>query len=765
MDALKSKGQMYDQIDLGKISRSGFDLSWNNKGTGKIGRIIPTRCTEVLPGDRFKGESACAVQFEPLAVPILANMSVRQEHFYVPNNIVWSNWDKFITGGQNLDDTSVLPSTSLYDILMALFNNKIIFPSAVIKPYWEDKDLATNADSDTSCTGYLAIWYSDRGDGILNYYGVCKSRLKAFGQQYGCMDLLAPQFEVLQKFYDLFEPLSASDLLGIPPAQYHYYAKGGKDLYGIPVATNLISKLGFLTPDSVSGSQQSFFWDKLEQSNTYVKDLIPTLKSIVSADTDSYVQFPHCVYTETGYQLFQLWYDFYSSFVGVGSNLDYLNCTRVSLKDVYLMLLLQYLFDKRSIPYYKTLSSSTIDYRYCYDGIGSFDEGKFSSEKFSILPLRANYAIWYNYYRDQLLETIPAEPSTSDIVTEAELIQLILPRQRCWAKDTFTTALSNPGTGSMIVPVDSSVIDRTTEFKINGLGEGNVEQLELFEYVLSDGTKLKLPSRFLSGLHDSETIAANMSGFSLDMLNRAQRAQKWLQKALIYGNRIQDRLFTSFGVKFLDNRLKLPEFLASSRELVQLSVNTNPTTIVTEQSSTVAGDKSANAFAYDKGGSFNRFCEEHGFILSYLTIMPEATYPYSVSRFYGKMDKFDYAWPEFSTIGMDSVYMKELCGSSLALAKSVGTEVFGYQGRYYDYKCHQDEEHGELQTTQNMYTFSREYDLLDDDKKPKLNYIFVHCWPSLDMFVVDSKLADYFRYDIHHSVAAERPLPVCGLYL
>lgn len=127
MDALKSKGQMYDQIDLGKISRSGFDLSWNNKGTGKLGRIIPTRCTEVLPGDRFKCSTQAAVQFEPLAVPILSNMFVKQEHFYVPNNILWKNWDKFITGGPNLDDTSVLPTFSLYKVLMALFNAGLSF--------------------------------------------------------------------------------------------------------------------------------------------------------------------------------------------------------------------------------------------------------------------------------------------------------------------------------------------------------------------------------------------------------------------------------------------------------------------------------------------------------------------------------------------------------------------------------------------------------------------------------------------------------------
>lgn len=770
MDALKSKGQMYDQIDLGKISRSGFDLSWNNKGTGKIGRIIPTRCTEVLPGDRFKGSSAAAVQFEPLAVPILANMDVRQEHFYVPNNILWRNWDKFITGGQNLDDTSVLPTTSLYKIMMALFNAKVGFPAIKLHPYWNVFPENPYSRDVTHCDGYLAYWSSSVGDGVEAHVEFSRANLTAFGKKYGCLDLLKPQFEVLDKILDIFRPLT-------DPSQkdsYKFLGANGNALYGIPISTNLLQRLVGddiqpIGPADVSDSRKSDFWSLFESmsANTIVSSLIPSLKSLVSSKTDVYVDFPLTCYTEVGYQLFNLFYDFYSSFVGVGSNLDYLNMSRVSMRDMYMMLLSAYVFKKSNISYYD-VGDNKLNYL-VYESIGSFDEADFSNESMSVLPLRANYAIWYNYYRDQLLETLPSEPSDLDTVTETELLNLILPRQRCWAKDTFTTALANTGTGSMIVPIDHSTspFAKASKMVVTGVGSDNMEDMQMYEYQLTDGTKVQLPTRFLSGMHgaDPDDAGSNYYGFSLDMLNRAQRAQKWLQKALIYGNRIQDRLYTSFGVKFLDNRLHLPEFLSSSRQLVQLSVNTNPTTIVTDKSSTVAGDKSANAYAYDKGDGFSRFCEEHGFIMSYLTIMPEATYPYSVSRHFKKLDKFDYAWPEFATIGMDAVYMSELCGSSLELSRQASLDVFGYQGRYYDYKCHQDEEHGELQTTQNMYTFSREFDILDDEKKPKLNYVFVHCWPSLDMFVVDSSLADYFRYDIHHSVAAERPLPVCGMYL
>jgi len=760
MDALKSKGQMYDQIDLGKISRSGFDLSWNNKGTGKIGRIIPTRCTEVLPGDRFKGSSAAAVQFEPLAVPILANMDVRQEHFYVPNNIVWKNWDRFISGGEKLDDASVLPTISIYSVMMALLNAGVAFPDIKLHPYWTTKPASGETRGVNTCTGWLAYWRSDGGDGISQHVTKSRDQLVAFGNKYGCLDLLAPCFEVCDKVLDLFSGLATTN----PDVNaYQYYDQTGNVLYGLPLATNLLNHvtIGSTTNDTDP-------WNWVAYSNVMAKSVIPALKAIAAADSTTYLSAPRVVYTENGYALFDLFYDFYRPFVGVGSNLDYLNYTRVSIQDVYTMLLAAYTLKKSNLD--------TTNFGYIYQSIGSFDEENFSKQAMSVLPLRANYLIWYNYYRDQLLEMLPSEPSVEDTVTDVELLNLVLPRQRCWAKDTFTTALANTGTGNVVVPVNNKTSsDKTgiTYLTRNGIQGTDVDSAgfidaDVCRIETSNGDKIDIPTRFISGLSPeskSGKLDSSVSYFSLDMLDACRRAQKWLQKALIYGNRIQDRLFTSFGVKFLDNRLHLPEFLASSRQLVQLSVTTNPTTIVTDKSSTIAGDKSANAYAYDKGGDFNRFCEEHGFIMSYLTIMPEVTYAYGTSRHYSKLDKFDYAWPEFATIGMDAVYVKELCDSSLAFAGNSSHEVFGYQGRYYDYKAKQDEEHGELQTTQNMYTFSRQFDILDPDSKPKLNYIFVHCWPSLDMFVVDSSLVDYFRYDIHHSVAAERPLPVCGMYL
>ena len=171
------------------------------------------------------------------------------------------------------------------------------------------------------------------------------------------------------------------------------------------------------------------------------------------------------------------------------------------------------------------------------------------------------------------------------------------------------------------------------------------------------------------------------TGFSLHALEAAQRAQKWLQKALYFGNRISDFYYLRFGVRFLDARLRLPELLTSSRELVKLDVIMNNTNITTEANGevfqSVAGDRAAYASAYDNGNSFDRFCEEHGVIMSFLTIMPQVTYAYGINRDYSRLDQFDFAFNDFATLGMDAVYDTEITSTALSNAFLFGENQSG----------------------------------------------------------------------------------------
>lgn len=768
MDALKSKGQMLDQINLEQIPRSGFDLSYSTKGTGKIGRIIPTRCMECLPSDSIKGSSQAALQFQPLAVPILANMRVKQETWYVPNHILLDNWDTFITKGQDLSDNSVLPSFSLRrvvdsdwfhrlfgysDALQGATFLRIYVCPAFDRSFFDDK---------SQLDKLYANMFIDYGDFVKKLHLMLQSfsDISSFGGNFQVDDLFDYRLSLLRNYIDSLESRFGSFGENLPTL-YTDVTGTVVETTGIPIfQTNSPNSKGSIISFSDWGagldSDSIRYSSAFDTLDSQLLSLFSKRGSIIKTD----------IYVLSDYlkEFLQLYEDIASYVVGAGSLFDYLGYTTFSSLDF------RYNFDLTFSRLYQisfdAMQSSGHYMSVINQQIWSFLSGDFVSDvQQNVLPLRACYAIWYNNYRDKLLETAAPEPSTSSVITDDELFVLSLLRIRAWSKDSFNTALANTGTGNMVVPISQNLNGTRTKLS-NVDTEAQQLDLNMDSFVLADGTDIDLPTRYLSVNHTQSKTTNNLKyEFSLDTLRRAGRTEKWIQKALIYGNLIQDALFTHWGVKIKNERIQLPEFVTSSVELVKIDTILNNTTISSADDSVqaTAGDKAGFASAYDNGTSFDWYSPENGYLISFMTVLPEQTYAYGAPRHLSKLRIFDFAFPEFAQIGMDAVYNSEIKRSASLINKEFELGIFGYQGRYYDYKCKQDEEHGQLRTTEDMYTFSRDYNVYDESSRPKLNYRFVHCHPSLDMFVVDDPSQDQFRYDIHHSVAASRALPVCGM--
>ena len=74
-----------------------------------MGRLIPISCLEVLPGDTLQHASNLLIRVSPLLAPVMHPVHVRIHHWFVPNRLVWDNWEDFITGGPDGMDASVFP--------------------------------------------------------------------------------------------------------------------------------------------------------------------------------------------------------------------------------------------------------------------------------------------------------------------------------------------------------------------------------------------------------------------------------------------------------------------------------------------------------------------------------------------------------------------------------------------------------------------------------------------------------------------------------
>ena len=91
------------------IQRSKFHRTQSVKFTFNVGEVIPFYVDEVLPGDTFQIKTSKMVRLQTPAVPFMDDLFLDTYYFFVPNRLVWDDWQKF--QGEN-DSASWTPSTT-----------------------------------------------------------------------------------------------------------------------------------------------------------------------------------------------------------------------------------------------------------------------------------------------------------------------------------------------------------------------------------------------------------------------------------------------------------------------------------------------------------------------------------------------------------------------------------------------------------------------------------------------------------------------------
>lgn len=89
---------LFTQVQAKRPNKNWFDLTHDHKFSAKFGLLYPTLALECVPGDKFKLGCESIVRFAPLIAPVMHRMDVTTHYFFVPNRLVWPNWEEFITG-------------------------------------------------------------------------------------------------------------------------------------------------------------------------------------------------------------------------------------------------------------------------------------------------------------------------------------------------------------------------------------------------------------------------------------------------------------------------------------------------------------------------------------------------------------------------------------------------------------------------------------------------------------------------------------------
>jgi hypothetical protein len=119
---------------------------------------------------------------------------------------------------------------------------------------------------------------------------------------------------------------------------------------------------------------------------------------------------------------------------------------------------------------------------------------------------------------------------------------------------------------------------------------------------------------------------------------------------------------------------------------------------------------------------YRRFFEEHGLVISLMSVRPRTMYVEHFPRMFTRRDKESYWQRELETIGQQEILKKEVFAAGPAAS---GEETFGYQDRYAEYKHIQSTVHAEFRDVLNYWHLGRTFASM-----PTLNASFVECDPS-----------------------------------
>lgn len=94
---------IFNSVQLKKPTANWFDLGHDLKYSTQMGRLTPIFCEEVLPGDVWRMKQETLIRFAPLVSPVMHDIAVYHHYFFVPDRLLWDNWEKFITGANGVE--------------------------------------------------------------------------------------------------------------------------------------------------------------------------------------------------------------------------------------------------------------------------------------------------------------------------------------------------------------------------------------------------------------------------------------------------------------------------------------------------------------------------------------------------------------------------------------------------------------------------------------------------------------------------------------
>jgi len=110
--------KLFNQVAVKRPKYSKFDLSHERKLSTNWSKLTPILLQEILPGDKFRVSTEMLIRLAPMKFPVMHRINAYIHYWFVPNRLVWDEWEKFITGGDDGLANPVFPTldaTNLFE--------------------------------------------------------------------------------------------------------------------------------------------------------------------------------------------------------------------------------------------------------------------------------------------------------------------------------------------------------------------------------------------------------------------------------------------------------------------------------------------------------------------------------------------------------------------------------------------------------------------------------------------------------------------------